>query len=77
MTEQTFTADEMDELVEKYAKAATRPIIDASIRDIATKIQLETGYSPSTSIIWRSLYRIGAVANGRRWQWRHNPGKGG
>jgi len=72
-----FKSDEIDQLVKRHAQNATRPIIDASIRQIAEAIAKETGKKePSTSVIWASLNRIGAVSKGKRWAWRHNPPKG-
>ena len=73
-----FTQTELDAKVKKLAEQATRPIIDTTVREIGEAIAAEAGIEQvSTSVIWASLRRIGAVASGHRWFWQHNPPKGG
>lgn len=71
-----FTQTELDDKVKELADKATRPIIDASVREIVTAIKEDTGYEPSTALVWKSLQRVGAVSDGKRWAWRHNQPKG-
>ena len=71
-----FTQAEIDKKVEELAKKATRPIIDSSVREIVAAIQEETGVAPSTALVWKALKNAGAVSDGKRWAWRHNPPKG-
>jgi hypothetical protein len=70
-----FKKTVIDPMVEKIAQRQTKPIIDASIDDIALEIEQETGKAPSKSAIWNSLHRIGAVSSGKRWIYQHNKGR--
>lgn len=67
-----FTKEVIDSLVQKIAKRQTKPIIDASIDNMADEIEGITGVRPSKNTIWLSLKRIGAVASGRKFVYRHN-----
>jgi len=68
--------DKLDALVKRLARKYTSPMIDSSLRNMAEEIKAETGVEPSTSVLAASLRRVGAKANGRRWVWLHNPGRG-
>lgn len=67
---------ELDLMVFNIAKKYTNPMVDASLRDIAEEVFKMIGKRPSTSVLAASLRRVGARTSGRRWIWRHNPGKG-
>jgi len=68
----TITQEELDELVKKLARKNTRPIIDTTLRDMASDIAKMTGgYEPSTSVVKASLDKI-AITKGHRWAWKHN-----
>ena len=64
--------NELDELIRKIAKDNTRPVIDATLREIAAQVKEVTGnYEPSTSVVSAALQRIKAKAKGHRWAWVH------
>jgi len=68
--------NELDEIIRKIAKDNTRPVIDATLREIAAQVKQVTGnYEPSTSVVSAALQRIKAKAKGHRWSWKHNEGK--
>lgn len=68
---QMFTSEKIDALVRRIAKRQTKPIIDASIDDIADEIESKEGKRPSKSAVWLSLRRIGAVSSGHRFIYKH------
>ena len=74
MTKKQMTAQDLDAIVEEIAERQTKPIIDASILDIVSEVEKQTGHKPSTSFVWASLRRIGAKSSGHRWVYRHNAG---
>ena len=71
--------DELDPLVKELVQKSIRPTITVTIRGIISEIKRRTGYEPSTSIVQASMKRNGISVNPgtHKWQWRHNPPKGG
>ena len=67
-----YTAKQLDELVKEIAERQTKPVIDASIDQIADEIEARGMKKPSKAAIWLSLHRIGAVSSGRKFIYKHN-----
>lgn len=67
---------ELDPIVKKIVDERQAQILDATIDDIKQEIYLRTGNDLSKSVIHASLHRLGLSANGHRWAYRHNFGKG-
>lgn len=67
---------QLDPLVKKIVDERQARILDASIRDIQEEVYLRTGIEVSTSVLSASLRRIGLSADGHRWAYRHNGGRG-
>jgi len=62
---------QLDPIVKKIAQSNTKPIVDKSLREIQAEIFAITGHTPSTSVLSLSMGRLGIVARGRRWIWKH------
>ena len=71
MSKQIFKQSIVDPMVKEIAQRETMPIIGYSIDQIADEIFTRTGVRPSKSVISASLYRIGAVSNGRKFVYKH------
>lgn len=67
---------ELDPLVKKIVNERQAQVLDATLREIQEEIYSRTGVAISTSVLSASLRRIGLSANGHRWAYRHNTGKG-
>ena len=67
-----YSSKDIDKLVSEVARQKTRPVIDATVEEIAYEIGVITGHKPpSKSVIWASLKRIGAVSTGKNFVYRH------
>lgn len=57
------------------AEREVKPVIALSIDKIADELEKKHGARPSKSMIWMALRNLGAVAEGRKFVYRHNPPK--
>lgn len=71
-----FKLSEITQEVRAIAERETVPVIALSIDKIADELEKKYGARPSKSMIWAALHAIGAVSQGRKFVYRHNPPKG-